>query len=205
MASTTTSLRDRHTAETRRRILDVAEALFIAKGFDATTIDEIAEGANVSARTFFRYFPTKESLVFHDVEEQLVQVLQWISERPADEPPATTMIAVLCRVISDVENTPERRALLLQLLRDRPAILAYQRATIAEHMDAGVSAALAARAGRPDDDPGIQAMVAALSACFDLALRRWTDRGATEPFEGAFLDTVAACGADFPRGPISLT
>ncbi|MEO6628043.1 MAG: helix-turn-helix domain-containing protein, partial [Aquihabitans sp.] len=60
------SLRERHAVETRQRIVDVALALFLQHGYEATTTDEIAEQADVSPRTFFRYFATKEALLFHD-------------------------------------------------------------------------------------------------------------------------------------------
>ena len=52
-------------ARTREALTDAALTLFARDGFDATTADRIAERAGVSPRTFFRYFPTKESVVFH--------------------------------------------------------------------------------------------------------------------------------------------
>ena len=50
---------------TREALTDAALALFARDGFDTTTADRVAEQAGVSPRTFFRYFPTKESVVFH--------------------------------------------------------------------------------------------------------------------------------------------
>jgi AcrR family transcriptional regulator len=52
-------------ARTREALTDAAFTLFSRDGFDATTTDRIAQRAGVSPRTFFRYFPTKESVVFH--------------------------------------------------------------------------------------------------------------------------------------------
>jgi AcrR family transcriptional regulator len=52
-------------ARTREALTDAALALFARTGFDATTTDQIAQRAGVSPRTFFRYFPTKEAVVFH--------------------------------------------------------------------------------------------------------------------------------------------
>src|SRR5579884_1280149 len=69
--SVATGLRERKLAETRQAITAVAMRLFAAKGFDATSVDEIAEVARVAPRTFYRYFPTKEDVVFNDtVAEQ---------------------------------------------------------------------------------------------------------------------------------------
>lgn len=64
MARGDRSPRGEHADRTRMALLDAALNLFSANGYDQTTTDEIAESAGVSARTFFRYFPTKESVLF---------------------------------------------------------------------------------------------------------------------------------------------
>lgn len=64
MARGDRSPRSDHADRTRTALLDAALDLFSAKGYDETTTDEIAESAGVSPRTFFRYFPTKESVLF---------------------------------------------------------------------------------------------------------------------------------------------
>lgn len=58
------TLRARKKARTRRTLSETALDLFERKGFDATTVDDIAERAEISRSTFFRYFPTKESVLF---------------------------------------------------------------------------------------------------------------------------------------------
>jgi AcrR family transcriptional regulator len=64
MARGDRSPRNEHADRMRTALLDAALNLFSAKGYDQTTTDEIAEAAGVSPRTFFRYFPTKESVLF---------------------------------------------------------------------------------------------------------------------------------------------
>jgi AcrR family transcriptional regulator len=64
MARGDRSPRGEHADRTRAALLDAALNLFSANGYDETTTDEIAEAAGVSPRTFFRYFPTKESVLF---------------------------------------------------------------------------------------------------------------------------------------------
>lgn len=61
-----TGLRARKRARTRDQIADAATTLFIEKGYDATTLEEIAEVADVHKRTLLRYFPTKAHLVLHN-------------------------------------------------------------------------------------------------------------------------------------------
>lgn len=77
-------LRERKKAQTRRAIQEHALRLFLAKGYDATTVEEIAAAAGVSHMTFFRYFPTKEDVVIWDEYDPLLA--EQIGSRPADEP-----------------------------------------------------------------------------------------------------------------------
>ena len=199
------SLREKHATETRQRIVDVAMELFVAQGYDATTVDEIAQGADVSPRTFFRYFPTKEALIFHDLDERLEQVTRWIAERPTDETPFRSLVHVLCRMVDDVvEGGPERRAIVVAMVRERPALRSYQRTTIAEHGERQVTALLAERAGVAEDDLGIRVLVASIGACFDIALRDWTEQDAAGEFAPVFLAALDACASAFPDAPIEL-
>ena len=65
------TLRARQRTETRQRIQRVAIRLFSDRGYDATTVNEVADAARVSAMTVYRHFPTKEDLVLYDDFDQL--------------------------------------------------------------------------------------------------------------------------------------
>lgn len=67
------SLRERKKIKTRETLIAEANRLFLEKGFEATTVEEIADAADVSPSTFFRYFTTKEAVVFPRHEEQLAR------------------------------------------------------------------------------------------------------------------------------------
>ncbi len=87
MTEATVGRRERKKEETKLRIFLAAAQLFHEKGFDATTVDEIAERADVSKGTFFNYFPRKESLGSYLAEEWLAEAEAAAAqrERPAEE------------------------------------------------------------------------------------------------------------------------
>ncbi|MDQ5835101.1 MAG: TetR/AcrR family transcriptional regulator [Actinomycetota bacterium] len=64
-------LRERKKQRTREQIVEAAMGLFAERGYQATTIADIASAAEVAPRTFFSYFPSKEAVVFHNVERNL--------------------------------------------------------------------------------------------------------------------------------------
>jgi AcrR family transcriptional regulator len=84
-----TGLRERKKAETRRSIQEHALRLFLDRGYDNTTVEEIAAAAGVSHMTFFRYFPSKHAVVENDDYDPVIAEL--IRRRPADEDPLTAI------------------------------------------------------------------------------------------------------------------
>src|SRR5215203_3939917 len=83
--------RERKKQATREALIDAAFALFISKGFDATTVEEIADAVDVSSRTFFRYFASKEDVVLTFQEEQQALLLELFRARPASEAVVTAL------------------------------------------------------------------------------------------------------------------
>ena len=82
-------LRDRKKSATRTELQVQALRLFTHKGFASTSVDEIAAAAEVSRSTFFRYFGSKEAVLFAPIDERGEMFVRFLRERPRDEGPVT--------------------------------------------------------------------------------------------------------------------
>ncbi|GAA2145582.1 TetR/AcrR family transcriptional regulator [Actinomadura napierensis] len=96
-------LRERKKARTRAAIQTCAMRLFREQGYDATTIAQIIEAADVSETTFFRYFPTKEDLVLHDdYDPMLIEAFQ-------EQPPVPALRASFAAAFTGITARAGRR------------------------------------------------------------------------------------------------
>jgi AcrR family transcriptional regulator len=153
-------LRERKKARTRAAIQAAALELFERDGYTATTVDQIAERAEVSPATFFRYFPTKEDVVLHDRYDPLL-----IAAFRA-QPPGLSPIAALRRTLRSVfhslpadEFARERhRAMLIISVPELRARALDQLATSLEPF----TQVVAERTGRAIDDPEVRALTGAV-------------------------------------------
>jgi AcrR family transcriptional regulator len=109
------SLRDRQRAQIRADIRRAAFRLFIKRGYDAVTTEEIAAAAGVSPRTFFRHVPTKEELLLAPVRHGGAAIVSLLEARPATEAPDVALInAIITRTRSfDAADTEEWREALM--------------------------------------------------------------------------------------------
>lgn len=109
------SLRDRQRAQIRADIRRAAFRLFVERGYDAVTTEEIATAAGVSPRTFFRHVPAKEELLLAPVRYGGAAIVNLLEGRPAAEPPDIALInAIVTRTRSfEQADTEEWREALL--------------------------------------------------------------------------------------------
>ena len=85
--------RNGRTERTRRALTEAALSLFVEQGYDATTTAQIADAAEVSSSTFFKYFPTKADVVFSLFDAVIESADGRVLGRPADEPAAEAVVA----------------------------------------------------------------------------------------------------------------
>ncbi|WP_442819263.1 TetR/AcrR family transcriptional regulator [Streptomyces sp. NBC_01236] len=114
-------LRERKKIKTREAIRTATYALVREQGYDATTIEQIAERAEVSPSTVFRYFPTKEDIVLTDEFDPLI--MEEVRARPADEPWPVTIRYVMRKAAQvGIEEDLEVARLRTHLLAQVPAV-----------------------------------------------------------------------------------
>jgi AcrR family transcriptional regulator len=162
-------LRERKRTRTRLMIQAEALRLFAEKGYAETTVEEIADAAAISPRTFFRYFPTKEDVVLWDEYDPRVPEL--LDARPADEPAAETIRAIIRETLGGLlRRDPEELLTRVRLLHSVPEL----RARFLEMQDqAGeMIAAYAPGPNRPDEVE-LRVTAAALSAAVSIAIDQW--------------------------------
>ncbi|HYH50426.1 MAG TPA: TetR family transcriptional regulator, partial [Acidimicrobiia bacterium] len=117
-------LRERRKALTAAELEAAAFRLFGERGFDAVTVDDIAAEADVSRRTFFRYFASKEDVLLADHVVQLARLREAMAGRPADEPIVTALRNALLSMSSDFEDRKEMIIVRGRLMRDTPSLQA---------------------------------------------------------------------------------
>jgi AcrR family transcriptional regulator len=164
-------LRERKKLRTRQVIREAARRLIDERGYDTTTIEQIAAAAEVSPSTIFRYFPTKEHIVLTDDYAQ--SSIAFLRERPVDEPPLAALRAVVTEMVRRLaEDFSEEYRWRRGLVRQVPAI----RALVGEEQDRwveSVSEMLAEREGLPADSLELRVLVGAVTGAFHQVL--WGD------------------------------
>ncbi|NLU66673.1 TetR family transcriptional regulator [Streptomyces sp. HNM0574] len=177
-------LRERKKIRTRRDIRTAAFRLFTEHGYEATSVDRIAEEAEVSPSTVFRYFPTKEDMVLLDDYDELLAGA--LLARPAAEPPVTALRHALLDVVAQaLREDHEEAELRIRLAVEVPAV----RARMTESTcvaGATLAHALAERTGRTPDDLTLRVLTGAVTGALTQAMFHW----AAHPEQAPLLTTL---------------
>jgi AcrR family transcriptional regulator len=171
-------LRERKKAKTRRALEDAALHLFQRQGFDHTTVEQIADACDVSPRTFFRYFATKEDVLFGDSAEKHAAFDAALEARPLDEPPLRSLRAAALELCGTIGGDRERRKVRAEIIAATPVL----RARGSERQDDWNDAAtqILVRRGAPGSPLTIRLVVAASNAAMRAAVQTWLQDEATE-------------------------
>lgn len=180
--SETIGLRERKKAQTRRALTAAAIRLSIERGSpDRVTVEEISEAADVSPRTFFNYFSSKEDAVLGVDPERRTELRAELELRPADEAPVEALRAALLSTAEGIDENAELWAQRLQLVRDHPTLSAGYVASFAD-FERGMVEAMAARLGLdPDADLYPAVVVATALTIMRVTVKHWQATDADTP------------------------
>jgi AcrR family transcriptional regulator len=124
----TPGLRERKKQRTREAIVEAALELFAERGFDGTTIAEIADAADIAPRTFFAYFPSKDDVVFHDFENKHALVASWLRDREPGTNTFDALRAGIAGAIGEIDAAGLReKRLRKRLVRENESLAAHSR------------------------------------------------------------------------------
>ena len=147
----TAGLRERNKLRRREQITDAALRLFAEQGFDGTTIEEIAVAADVSRRTFFRYFARKEDVILGWKQRTAEELREGLAARPASESPLEAVQGALATVVASYGARPDLTLGLMRLFESPPT---FHPDADYESWDAVLTEGLARRLGvDPIRDP----------------------------------------------------
>lgn len=165
------TLRDRTRRAVRSEIAEAAVALFAERGFDETTVEDIARAVGMTKRSFFRYFPTKEDAVFAGAEVLVEQVVADLEARPAGEDPWDCLHHVLRRWQERIHASGAELA-GQRLIESTPALRArmHQKRELWRRTTRDV---LVARSGGALDDFTADLLTNAATAVLDSVGQEW--------------------------------
>ncbi|MBQ0998382.1 TetR family transcriptional regulator [Streptomyces sp. RK62] len=186
------TLRERKKQRTREALLRTALELFTTRGYEDTTVDDIADAVEVSQRTFFRYFAGKEEAALALQEMTETHFLQAVRERPAHEPPMEALRQAVLESWDSLSEVVESVApvevflRMYQVIESTPVLLAAHLRRSLETEEA-IARVLAEREGVDvDADPRPRLAVAVFGGVMRLTERRWSTG------EEASLDAIRA-------------
>ena len=159
---------------TRAQIVEVAQDLFLEQGYPATTMEQVAEAAEVGTSTLYRYFPSKELLLL-DPFTRALTFGRLLAARPDDEPLAEALGAVLRAASPQGDLELARFVALWQIVESEPG----PRSRLWEVFDQAkreLAEGIAQRTGRAVDDLEVVFAARTLLVVHDLAAQRWSAR-----------------------------
>lgn len=171
-------LRERKRRETRKRIAETGLGLFLEHGYEATTLDAIAAAADISRRTFFHYFESKEDILVAWESGAGEAFRDALDERPADEPPLEAMRNAMLTAITRFGT--ERALAIHRLMQETEALRARKQANYERHEQAWLTA-LREKWPDPARQAALRVVAVTGVGAFRIACERWSADGGKRP------------------------
>ena len=166
------TLRQIKKERTRQNIADTALRLFTERGYEQTTIEEIATQAEVGTRTLYRYYATKEDLVLGSTRPGLRQLVDGLRARPDDEPLSRSLNAILTQFCYILSVERERGLVLRELIERTPSVRARVYDEIGRTR-VELAREIRRRIGSARGDPSPELAAGVVMVVVDLAVVTW--------------------------------
>jgi AcrR family transcriptional regulator len=158
-------LRQRKKQRTRETIAAAARELFAERGYHATTLPDIAEAADVSTRTIFAYFPSKEDILFADFPLMKDALARALAERPEGVEALETVRAFILQTVGTQKSDVDER--IGNCIHNDETLRTHLRARIAQ-LEEVIAPAIAKDIGASEDDIRPKLVAASLTAAFNV-------------------------------------
>ncbi|MBA0052393.1 TetR family transcriptional regulator [Streptomyces sp. AJS327] len=168
----------------REVIADAAFELFLERGFERTTVDDIVARAGVGRRSFFRYFPSKEDAVFPDHERCLAEMTVFL-EGQAEGDPLVAVCQAARNVLRMYAAKPEFSVQRYRLTRDVPGLRTYELSVVRRYERTLAGYLRGRYAGTPDGALRAEVVAASVVAAHNNGLRSWLRSGGEGDAEAA--------------------
>lgn len=206
-------LRERKKEKTRVALEATAFQLFEEKGYESTTVEEIAEASDVSPRTFFRYFGSKNEVVFGQQAEHFAVLLDLVAQRVTGRADFGTVAGAVETFAQHLDEGLREKVLARIELVAANASLQSRSLQVQRHWEEKLAHHLAVLAGQSTPDIDLRVVAGAAMTALCVGLRTWHRSGATEPMAVVVRRSIDALrssiepgaegtpGGDAPRAP----
>ncbi|WP_351236963.1 TetR family transcriptional regulator [Streptomyces sp. NPDC002133] len=168
----------------REVLAEAAFQLFLERGFEQTTVDDIVARAGVGRRSFFRYFPSKEDAVFPDHDRCLADMTAYL-DAAEDEDPVAAVCDAARLVLRMYAANPEFSVQRYRLTREVPGLRTYELSVVRRYERTLAGYLRARYAGTPDGGLRAEVIAAAVVAAHNNGLRTWLRSGGADDPEAA--------------------
>jgi AcrR family transcriptional regulator len=198
MVTTELGRRDRKKLATHHMLRSAALRLVAERGLHQVTVEDIAEAADVSVRTFFNHFPSKEDAIVGLDPERVEQLREALAARPAEEAPLAALRVVLCDLASTMVERSDEWPLRMEVVRASPALLPRMVASFATYERALVEV-IASRTGTdPDRDLFPTLTTGVAMGAFRAAMALWRSSKGAQPLSELLDAAFAQVAAGLP-------